>query len=78
MAAQVALRRQQVVIKKTNKIEIKNSQFLMNQAQEENEARELSILYGCHDGLLAMHRAGLTFSAAMSQMIQVNYSKVDN
>lgn len=73
MAAQVALRRQQVVIKKTNKIEIKNSQFLMNQAQEENEARELSILYGCHDGLLAMHRAGLTFSAAMSQMIQVNY-----
>lgn len=41
------------------------------QAQEENEARELSVLYGCHEGIMAMHRAGLTFSAAMAQIIQV-------
>lgn len=38
------------------------------QAQEENEARELGMLYGAHDALLAMHSAGLTFSAAMSQL----------
>ncbi|RWS30161.1 doublesex- and mab-3-related transcription factor A2-like protein [Leptotrombidium deliense] len=40
------------------------------QAQEENEARELSVLYGCHEGIMAMHRAGFTFSAAMAQLIQ--------
>ena len=39
------------------------------QAQEENEARELSVLYGCHEGIMAMHRAGLTFSAAMSHLL---------
>ncbi|CAM1294244.1 DMRTA2 (predicted) [Pycnogonum litorale] len=38
------------------------------QAQEENEARELGILYGAHDALMAMHSAGLTFSAAMSHL----------
>lgn len=40
-------------------------------AQEESEAREMSILYGCQEGLVAMHKAGLTLSAAMAQLIQV-------
>ncbi|UXI18118.1 arginine-tRNA ligase [Sarcoptes scabiei] len=40
------------------------------QAQEENEAREMGILYGCQDGLVAMHKAGLTLSAAMARLIQ--------
>lgn len=43
-------------------------------AQEENEANEMSILYGCQDGLVAMHKAGLTLSAAMAQLIQVQPS----
>ena len=42
------------------------------QAQEENEAKELSILYGCQDGIMAMHRAGLTYSAAMTTIMQVS------
>ncbi|XP_022694100.1 doublesex- and mab-3-related transcription factor A2-like isoform X2 [Varroa jacobsoni] len=45
------------------------------QAQEENEARELSVLYGCHEGIMAMHRAGLTFSAAMSHLLGGKRSK---
>ncbi|OQR75218.1 doublesex- and mab-3-related transcription factor A2-like [Tropilaelaps mercedesae] len=45
------------------------------QAQEENEARELSVLYGCHEGIMAMHRAGLTFSAAMSHLLGGKQSK---
>lgn len=69
MAAQVALRRQQVVI--TPNKSATNDQVLELKAQEENEARELSLLYGCHEGLLAMHRAGFTFSAAMAQLINV-------
>ncbi|XP_075589558.1 doublesex- and mab-3-related transcription factor A2 [Dermatophagoides farinae] len=40
------------------------------QAQEENEAHEMGILYGCQDGLVAMHKAGLTLSAAMAQLMQ--------
>lgn len=43
------------------------------QAQEENEARELSILYGCREGLEVMHRAGLTFSSAMTHLLQASF-----
>jgi hypothetical protein len=77
MAAQVALRRQQVEIILISKLKTNslNNEYIIvkfgNQAQEENEARELGMLYGCHEGLLAMHRAGFTFSAAMAQFIQV-------
>jgi hypothetical protein len=46
------------------------------QAQEENEARELSIIYGCHEGLVAMHRAGLTFSSAMTHLLQVTFPHI--
>ncbi len=47
------------------------SYTLSEKAQEESEAHEMSILYGCQDGLVAMHKAGLTLSAAMAQLIQV-------
>lgn len=47
------------------------------QAQEENEAKELSILYGCQDGIMAMHRAGLTYSAAMTSIMQVRGQRFD-
>lgn len=30
----------------------------------------MGILYGCQDGLVAMHKAGLTLSAAMARLIQ--------
>lgn len=54
----------------------KNNNWISSteKAQEENEAREMSILYGCQDGLVAMHKAGLTLSAAMAQLIQVSQS----
>lgn len=35
----------------------------------------MGILYGCQDGLVAMHKAGLTLSAAMAQLIQVNFNR---
>ena len=80
MAAQVALRRQQVKWPSTirvdslfvSKTKSNHSVSSTEKAQEENEAREMSILYGCQDGLVAMHKAGLTLSAAMAQLIQVS------
>lgn len=44
------------------------------QAQEENEARDLSLLYGCHEGIMTLHRQGLTFTEAMARMMQVPVS----
>lgn len=92
MAAQVALRRQQVCVvqswktkcclytnnfprlprpksKESNHTHLVS--YTSEKAQEESEAHEMSILYGCQDGLLAMHKAGLTLSAAMTSLIQV-------
>ena len=48
------------------------------QAQEENEARELSILYGCREGLEVMHRAGLTFSSAMTHLLQASFLSISS
>lgn len=31
----------------------------------------MGIIYGCQEGLVAMHKAGLTLSAAMATLIQV-------
>ncbi|XP_076331292.1 doublesex- and mab-3-related transcription factor A2-like [Tachypleus tridentatus] len=45
------------------------------QAQEENEARDLSLLYGCQENIFALHHAGLTFSAAMNQLINNQQSR---
>lgn len=42
------------------------------QAQEENQAKELSVIYGCQDNIAAMHEAGLTFSEALSRIMQVS------
>lgn len=41
------------------------------QAQEENQAKELSVIYGCQDNIVQMHEAGLTFSEALSRIMQV-------
>lgn len=50
--------------------------YTSEKAQEESEAHEMSILYGCQDGLVAMHKAGLTLSAAMATLIQVSTHSV--
>lgn len=56
----------------------KNNNWILsnNKAQEENEAREMSIIYGCQDGLVAMHNAGLTLTAAMATLIQVRSTTI--
>ena len=84
MAAQVALRRQQV--RKLSAIRVdrlfvpktKSNHLVSSteKAQEENEAREMGVIYGCQDGLVAMHKAGLTLSAAMAHLIQVRQAIV--
>lgn len=43
------------------------------QAQEENQAKELSVIYGCQDNIVQMHEAGLTFSEALSRIMQVGF-----